>query len=120
MDTSSNFQSTIPGAPPPPPEVKVRTMRSDLESMAKSGGGAPRFQNVAVAGLATQNEPSQAGEGAAQQSASAAPKKSLLGPILVVIVALVAVAVVGYFAYTIFHSSAPAQTQPSVATSTTP
>ncbi len=39
-------------APPPPPlEVKIRTMRSDIDSMMKSGGGAPSFQNVAVAGL---------------------------------------------------------------------
>ena len=39
-------------APPPPPlEVKIRTMRSDIDSMMKSGGGSPSFQNVAVSGL---------------------------------------------------------------------
>ena len=44
-------------APPPPPlEVKIRTMRSDIESMMKSGGGAPAFQNVAVSGLSMEKE----------------------------------------------------------------
>jgi hypothetical protein len=44
-------------APPPPPlEVKIRTMRSDIESMMKSGGGAPSFQNVAVLGLSMEKE----------------------------------------------------------------
>jgi hypothetical protein len=43
---------SLPSAPPPPPEVKIRTMRSDLESMAKSGGGMPHFQSVQVSGLA--------------------------------------------------------------------
>jgi flagellar basal body-associated protein FliL len=44
------------GAPPPPQEVKVRTMHSDLESMAKSGGGLPRFENVAITGVTVEQE----------------------------------------------------------------
>ena len=44
------------GAPPPPAEVKVRTMRSDLASMAKSGGGIPRFENVKVSGLSIEKQ----------------------------------------------------------------
>lgn len=37
-----------PSVPPPPLEVKIRTMESDLESMAKSGGGGmiPRGESV--------------------------------------------------------------------------
>jgi hypothetical protein len=50
MDNPLN--KVLTKAPPPPPlEVKIRTMRSDIDSMMKSGGGAPSFQNVAVTGL---------------------------------------------------------------------
>lgn len=38
--------AAAPGVPPPPSEVKVRTMKSDLEEMAKSGGGLPQFHTV--------------------------------------------------------------------------
>lgn len=44
-------KTVITTAPPPPSEVKIRTMHSDIDSMMKSGGGAPSFQNVAVLGL---------------------------------------------------------------------
>lgn len=43
-------------APPPPSEVKIRTMRSDLSSMAQSGGGIPRFESVTVDGLSMEKE----------------------------------------------------------------
>lgn len=32
--------------PPPPPEVSVRTMASDLEYMRQSGGETPKYQSV--------------------------------------------------------------------------
>lgn len=112
----------IPGVPPPPPEVKVRTMKSDVESMQKSGGGLPQFQNVTVAGLAMERAvptavaaPEAAAEMArAEASAGLAPaggesvpdasatpsgSRNMMGIILVVIVALAAVAAVWYFAY---------------------
>jgi len=41
-------KEVVSGVPPPPQEVKVRTLKSDLESMAKSGGGLPQFQSVPV------------------------------------------------------------------------
>lgn len=44
-------KTVITGAPPPPSEIKIRTMRSDLASMRSSGGGMPKFQNVNVSGL---------------------------------------------------------------------
>jgi hypothetical protein len=120
MENTSNFQGSIPGAPPPPSEVKVRTMRSDLESMTRSGGGAPRFENVAVTGLTMQDGAPQAAETAGGQSGAVGTSlRSLLGPVLVIIVALVALAVVGYFAYTVFNSSA-SQTPAPAATPTTP
>jgi len=44
-------KTVIKTAPPPPSEVKIRTMRSDINSMMQSGGGAPSFENVSVSGL---------------------------------------------------------------------
>jgi hypothetical protein len=40
-----------PNVPPPPAEVKVRTMKSDIEGVAKAGGGLPQFKTVAVEGM---------------------------------------------------------------------
>lgn len=44
-----NAPGALPSAPPPPQEVKVRTLKSDLASIAQSGGGLPRYQNVKIA-----------------------------------------------------------------------
>lgn len=120
MDT--NPQNAIPGVPPPPAEVKVRTMKSDIESMAKSGGGLPQFQNVSVAGLQVEREapPMVAAPEVAQRMAQAmapiAPAPtipdgagveveedggsghSFFGIILVAVVAILAIAAVVYFA----------------------
>ncbi len=129
MDSNSNSQNSVPGVPPPPAEVKVRTMRSDLQSMAKSGGGLPQFQNVSVAGLQVEREAPgavAAPEVAAQMArAIAAPSVSAPAPvgeevpvsssggsshtvgiILVIVVAVLAIAAVGYFAYKELGSSA--------------
>jgi hypothetical protein len=46
-DEQDNSQ-VLPSAPPPPQEVKVRTLKSDLESVAASGGGLPRYANVNI------------------------------------------------------------------------
>jgi hypothetical protein len=55
------LSKVLTSAPPPPPaEVKIRTMRSDIASMTRSGGGAPSFQNVAVSGLSLEREGHQA------------------------------------------------------------
>jgi hypothetical protein len=118
----SNSQNNIPGVPPPPAEVKVRTMKSDLESMAKSGGGLPQFQNVSVAGLRVEREapaaiaapevaeqmaraaapiapsPAEAPVGAEVEENGGSSSHNLFGIILVVIVAILAVAAVVYFA----------------------
>ncbi|MDR3582308.1 MAG: hypothetical protein P4L67_03480 [Candidatus Pacebacteria bacterium] len=116
MDTNSGQQNAI-GVPPPPAEVKVRTMQSDLESMARSGGGLPQFQSVSVAGLQVEREApgavaapevaaqmAQAAESPAERAAIEASKEvevsnhNPLGIILVVVVAVIAIAVVIYFA----------------------
>ena len=49
-------KTVVTTPPPPPSEVKIRTMRSDIESMMRSGGGAPSFQNVSVTGLSMEKE----------------------------------------------------------------
>ncbi|MBI4087729.1 MAG: hypothetical protein HY434_02785 [Candidatus Liptonbacteria bacterium] len=51
-DSEQNPNQSLPNVPPPPLEVKVRTLRSDLESMAKSGGAVPQFQTVKGPSLA--------------------------------------------------------------------
>jgi len=147
------LSKVLTSAPPPPPaEVKIRTMRSDIESMMRSGGGAPSFQNVAVSGLSLEREGHQAPiaertpmpapssysvpatpvVGAtpaltphvaeketspaqtpdfspaplstpAQEFVPVVTPENHLMPILVVtLVAILAIGVVGYFAYTLF------------------
>jgi hypothetical protein len=49
MTDTSDTSRVLPTAPPPPQEVKVRTLKSDLASIAASGGGLPKYQNVKIA-----------------------------------------------------------------------
>jgi len=82
----------LQSAPPPPSEVKVRTMRSDLESMARSGGGLPRFENVKVAGLALEKKADDA-----LTEKKKMPMVFLIGALVVVVLAIL-----GFFAYEAF------------------
>lgn len=45
---SGGGDAPFQGAPPPPPEVSVRTLESDLHSMVNAGGGPPVVQGVSV------------------------------------------------------------------------
>ncbi|HUC31310.1 MAG TPA: hypothetical protein VMR99_01315 [Candidatus Paceibacterota bacterium] len=137
------LSKVLTNAPPPPPsEIKIRTMRSDIDSMMKSGGGAPSFQNVAVSGLSLEREykapvssqtpmpdlgsfsiPAPPPPPAVARTSSFAPDLSSApvsapaaqeftpvadsGPnivpiVIVTLVAILAIGVVAYFAYTIF------------------
>ena len=112
------MSKVLTSAPPPPPaEIKIRTMRSDIESMMRSGGGAPSFENVAVPGLSLEKEgyktpvvertpmpaPASFSIPAAQEFISEPTSGSHLVPILIVtLVAILAIGVVGYFAYVLF------------------
>jgi hypothetical protein len=112
---------------PPPSEVNIRTMRSDLASMRASGGGMPQFRKVAVSGLSLEKgyrtpdeSPSQvqprpsAKPQTTPAARDAAPKEkpaaadgasggSNFMPILIIIlVAILALGAVGYVAYITF------------------
>ena len=88
----ADFQSTesLTTAPPPPMEVKVRTMRSDLESMAKSGGGLPNFQNVKVEA------------GIVSAPSGDAKRTNPLEIAAIVLLSLFIFAAIGYFVYRFF------------------
>jgi hypothetical protein len=101
MDTPSGSDlaaETLTGAPPPPQEVKVRTMASDLASMTASGGGLPQFQNVKIAGVSAVPQDSQ---GAARKTSLAVAVLSIVG-VLIVIAA-------GYFAYQAIQKKSASQ-----------
>lgn len=84
-------QSQIPenvSAPPPPQEVKIRTMRSDLASMAQSGGGLPQFQNVRIDAPAAEGE-----------SVVKSEKRISLGIAITIVAIIIILVVVGYLVY---------------------
>ena len=127
-------KTLVTTAPPPPSEVKSRTMNSDINSMMQSGGGAPSFQNVFVSGLSmdsktqapttfTSTPMPAAGDirraipeedtmpapygpvdrpVVGDEVSNAGPGSDLIPKLIVGLVALLAIGVVGYFAYTMF------------------
>ena len=84
-----------PNIPPPPAEVKVRTMRSDIDGIAKSGGGSPQFKTVPVEGMKLAK--SQVGGEIPQGRSSGSPF-----PWWILIIGIVALGIVLYFAYVLF------------------
>ncbi len=82
MPDPSDTSKVLPSAPPPPQEVKVRTLKSDLASIAASGGGLPKYQNVKIA------------ETPAEKSRNFA---SLTTTIIVVVLVVIIVAIGFYF-----------------------
>jgi hypothetical protein len=84
-------------APPPPPEVKVRTMQADLATMAKSGGGLPRFENVKVAGWTPERKRSAGIAGVFDRTRN---RRNLT--MLIVLAAIVVLVIIGYFIYASF------------------
>jgi hypothetical protein len=111
---SSPFASTesAPTAPPPPSEVKVRTMRGDLESMAKSGGGVPRFQSVKVEGLSLGKK--------LEERVGGAKGKSNAILILAALLGVVMLALLGYLAYRYFFAGNQTSSPPTAVQSNTP
>jgi hypothetical protein len=88
----------VPSVPPPPAEVKVRTMRSDIEGIAKAGGGLPQFKTVAVEGMGLPR--SRVGDGASSadvsQTAGQSPSKFPIWIIALIVVAFIAIAIFGW------------------------
>lgn len=99
----------------------MRTMRSDLASMAKSGGGLPRFENVKVEGISRETKAPVSVPGAAvgpvrmqvpapqapvQNTASVAEARGQRSAVtvLIVIAALAVLGGIGYFAYRTFFA----------------
>lgn len=99
---------------PPPPEVKVRTMASDLEFIAKSGGSTPQFQNVKAPGLASLTS------GVSIEEPTEPTNKVLIAAVIITAVALALA--IAYFVYRIFFNQAPqlAEKHASSATVTIP
>lgn len=84
---------------PPPVEVKIRTMKSDVAGLAASGGGMPHFENVSVPGLSLNSKGDQ------PSAAFDSGKKSQ--PLVIAVITIVALIVLGaliYFAYKIIGS----------------
>ena len=81
MPDQDNIQ-ILPTAPPPPQEVKVRTLKSDIASIAASGGGLPRYANVKIA---PKSEPKKSSRG------------SNLFMILAIVVLLAIILAVGFY-----------------------
>ena len=82
MADPSDTSKVLPSAPPPPQEVKVRTLRSDLASIAASGGGLPRYQNVKIAEAQTSQPKNPTG---------------LVTTIVIIVLLVVIVAIIIYF-----------------------
>lgn len=108
MADTSNENSTEasvgPSVPPPSPEVMVRTMRSDIESLAKSGGGQPLPQTVKAPLLASAADENRRKEDEFRSEKS----KTSWAAVLITLVSLIIVAAVAYLAYNFFFAGVPA------------
>ena len=67
-------------------------MRSDVESLEKSGGAMPRFENVKVKGLSANKEQPH-------ETVARAESKSNVALIVALLVVVAALTVVGWFVY---------------------
>ena len=93
--------------PSPQPEVKVRTMRSDLESLMKSGGVAPQAVSVKAPGLENLVDDARAESAAPKTEApkgstGRAATTNTLATTATVVVALALLAAIIYFGYQLF------------------
>ncbi len=77
---------------PPPTEVKIRTMKSDIARLASSGGGLPQFENVRVAGSSLEKR---------AQSTEETHKSNALAIALITLIALAILVALGYVGYQI-------------------
>lgn len=99
ISQSQNPDNTLPNMPPPPPEVKVRTMRTDLSALAASGGaGSSTFRTVSVEGLTLTKAAVANGSGAMPKK-----PKSSSGVIWgIIALAIVILGLIAWFGYMVF------------------
>ncbi|MDP2598670.1 MAG: hypothetical protein Q8P49_02480 [Candidatus Liptonbacteria bacterium] len=81
-----------PSVPPPPPEVRVRTMKSDIESMMRGGGGQPQFRNVAAPMISGTEEGVSTGNDQNEKPKSA-------WTVVIIVIAVGLLAAISYLAY---------------------
>ena len=93
-----NQSLSSPNVPPPPAEVKVRTMRSDIDGIAKSGGGSPQFKTVPVEGMDLAK--SRVGDSASGDATVGGQKNSF--PWWIAIIGIIALAAILWFGYVLF------------------
>lgn len=111
-DSPFTKAGSAPSAPPPPSEVKVRTMRSDLDSMARSGGGLPRFENVKIENLSIGKAAPPQGAAAPGPAAAPEPKSGLM--MLLAAAAILAVLGAGaFFVYRVYLGGSLGSARPS-------
>ncbi len=77
---------------PPPTEVKIRTMKSDVAGLAASGGVLPRFQNIKVSGLSLEK---------GIDTPEAVHKNSAIIAVLITVIAVVVLGTLVYLGYRI-------------------
>ena len=89
-----NFNQPTAYVPPPPSEVSVRTMESDVRTMALSGGNFPQAEKVSVTHSVKYN--------AMGQATDFKPKSSALVVLIWVFAILLFLGALGYFLYPFF------------------
>jgi hypothetical protein len=101
---NANISSILtPSVPPPPSEVKVRTMRSDIDGIAKAGGGLPQFKTVPVEGMGLPR--SRIGSGASPADAPGMPSSSVSKfPIWIIALIVAIFGLIAWFGWVIFFA----------------
>lgn len=94
--SGQNFNQPTAYVPPPPTEVSVRTMESDVRTMALSGGNFPSAEKVSVAHTTKFN--------AMGQSLDAKPKSSGLMVLIWILAVLLFFGALVYFLYPFFQN----------------
>ena len=85
----------------------MRTLKSDLESMAQSGGVGAQFQNVKAPGLSRPDDGQVPGEKESSEVSTGEKKPISTSTILVIVIAIGLVAAIGYLVYALFLGPKP-------------
>jgi hypothetical protein len=121
MEDNQNTSKSFSNIPSSSADVKIRTMKSDVESFKENGGASPQFVKVKVAGLSIdppiskENAFPERAESVSQNHSSqqknevieTSNKKSgnFFGKFILILFILLTLGGVGFFAYTKFFSN---------------